>query len=151
RETSFSACIVRARHIIQTSKGPASRATREKVSPGTAVSLCGQSVFQAKWRPVRVKKTRQIKNLEPRFDSIETEKALEIFPAFASQIFLADLRDRARDLGLCGVRHFADRQAGVRPHQAEQAQRIFERRRVFPGEQSRQPRQPALQISRGLE
>src|SRR5258708_6750961 len=32
--------------------------------------------FQTKWRPVRVKKTRQIKNLEPRFDSIETEKAL---------------------------------------------------------------------------
>src|SRR6202166_1272194 len=32
--------------------------------------------FQAKWTPVRVKKTRQIKNLEPRFDSIETEKAL---------------------------------------------------------------------------
>ncbi len=32
--------------------------------------------FQAKWKPVSVKKTRQIKNLEPRFDSIETEKAL---------------------------------------------------------------------------
>src|SRR6202051_5126254 len=32
--------------------------------------------FQAKWAPVRVKKTRQIKNLEPRFDLIETEKAL---------------------------------------------------------------------------
>ena len=32
--------------------------------------------FQAKWRSVRVKKTRQIKNLELRFDSIETEKAL---------------------------------------------------------------------------
>jgi hypothetical protein len=32
--------------------------------------------FQAKWAPVRVKKTRQIKNLEPRFDSIETEEAL---------------------------------------------------------------------------
>src|SRR5258707_820956 len=31
--------------------------------------------FQAKWKPVRVKKTRQIKNLEPRFDSIETENA----------------------------------------------------------------------------
>ena len=30
------------------------------------------------WRPVRVKKTRQNKNLEPRFDSIETEKALVI-------------------------------------------------------------------------
>src|ERR1700738_1850154 len=34
--------------------------------------------FQAKWKPVRVKKTRQIKNLEPRFDSIETEKALAV-------------------------------------------------------------------------
>jgi general secretion pathway protein J len=32
--------------------------------------------FQAKWKPVRVKKTRQGKNLEPRFDSIEAEKAL---------------------------------------------------------------------------
>jgi hypothetical protein len=31
--------------------------------------------FQAKWKPVRVKKMRQIKNLEPRFDSIEAEKA----------------------------------------------------------------------------
>jgi len=34
--------------------------------------------FQAKWRPVRVKKTRQIENLEPRFDSIEMEKALAL-------------------------------------------------------------------------
>jgi hypothetical protein len=33
--------------------------------------------FQAKCKPVRVEKTRQIKNLEPRFDSIETEKALD--------------------------------------------------------------------------
>jgi hypothetical protein len=32
--------------------------------------------FQAKRTPVRVKKTRQIKNLEPRFDSIESEKRL---------------------------------------------------------------------------
>jgi hypothetical protein len=32
--------------------------------------------FQAKRRPVRVKKTRQIENLEPRFDSIETKKTL---------------------------------------------------------------------------
>ncbi len=30
------------------------------------------------WRPVRVKKTRQIKNLEPHLDSIEMEKAPEI-------------------------------------------------------------------------
>jgi methylated-DNA-[protein]-cysteine S-methyltransferase len=35
--------------------------------------------FPAKWSPVRVKKTRQIKNLEPRSDSIGTEKALESF------------------------------------------------------------------------
>jgi hypothetical protein len=28
--------------------------------------------FPAKWGPVRVKKTRQIKNLEPRSDSIKT-------------------------------------------------------------------------------
>jgi hypothetical protein len=28
--------------------------------------------FQTKWMPVRVKKTRQIKNLERRFDSVET-------------------------------------------------------------------------------
>jgi methylated-DNA-[protein]-cysteine S-methyltransferase len=35
--------------------------------------------FPAKWRPVRVKKTRQIKNLESRSDSIGTEKALESF------------------------------------------------------------------------
>src|SRR6266545_7994952 len=33
--------------------------------------------FPAKWKPVRVKKTRQIKNLEPRSDSIGTEKALD--------------------------------------------------------------------------
>src|SRR3979411_2329029 len=32
--------------------------------------------LQAKWRPVRVKKTRQIRNPAPRFDSIEAEKAL---------------------------------------------------------------------------
>jgi hypothetical protein len=32
--------------------------------------------FPAKWKPVRVKKTRQNKNLEPRSDSIGTEKAL---------------------------------------------------------------------------
>jgi hypothetical protein len=30
--------------------------------------------FPAKWQPVRVKKTRQSKNPEPRFDSIEAER-----------------------------------------------------------------------------
>jgi hypothetical protein len=33
--------------------------------------------IQAKWKPVRVKKTRQIKKPEPRFDSIEAETALD--------------------------------------------------------------------------
>src|SRR5882672_4872691 len=32
--------------------------------------------FPAKWMPVRVKKTRQNKKIEPRSDSIGTEKAL---------------------------------------------------------------------------
>src|SRR6266702_1552784 len=35
--------------------------------------------FPAKWIPVRVKKTRQNKKIEPRSDSIGTEKALERF------------------------------------------------------------------------
>src|SRR5579859_724284 len=50
------------------------------------------SVFKAKacpaldavWIPVRVKKTRQIKNLESRFDSIEAEKALDQFLVVAA-------------------------------------------------------------------
>jgi hypothetical protein len=45
--------------------------------------LPDQSVFKRSmpsgltrgWIPVRVKKMRQIKNLQPRFDSIETETA----------------------------------------------------------------------------
>ena len=32
--------------------------------------------FRAKWKPVRVKKTRRNKRLEPGFDSIKTEMAL---------------------------------------------------------------------------
>jgi hypothetical protein len=44
--------------------------------PAGLAARAGLKRFQAKWAPVRVKKTRQIKNLEPRFDSIETEKAL---------------------------------------------------------------------------
>src|SRR6201991_1684963 len=45
--------------------------------------------FQAKWTPVRVKKTRQIKNLEPRFDSIETEKALVCLSALTRHVALS--------------------------------------------------------------
>ena len=42
---------------------------------GMIVPTGAQGRFQAKWEPARVKKTRQIENLEPRFDSIETEGA----------------------------------------------------------------------------
>jgi hypothetical protein len=40
--------------------------------------------FRAKWIPVRVKKTRQNKRIEPGSDSIRTDKALEplLFPKF---------------------------------------------------------------------
>jgi hypothetical protein len=36
--------------------------------------------FQAKWTPVRVKKIRENKNLEPRFDSIKSGNALGMRP-----------------------------------------------------------------------
>jgi hypothetical protein len=51
----------------------ASPKVRNPVASGRAgASAAGRlERFQAKWKPVRVKKTRQIKNLEPRFDSIE--------------------------------------------------------------------------------
>jgi hypothetical protein len=50
--------------------------------------------FPAKWAPVRVKKTRQDKKLEPRSDTIGTEKALRVL--LASLIGLAGLAaDRA--------------------------------------------------------
>jgi hypothetical protein len=43
--------------------------------------------FRAKWVPVRVKKTRQIDNPEPRSDSIETEKALASEPPRAQIVY----------------------------------------------------------------
>jgi hypothetical protein len=54
-------------------------------------------------------------------------------PAFArtGEIFFADFRDRVCDLRLCALGYFHDRQAGVRAHEAEQAQRIFQGRRAL--------------------
>ena len=45
--------------------------------------------FQAKWTPVRVKKMRRNKDLEPRSDSIGTEKALSlrVCPGNAATLF----------------------------------------------------------------
>src|SRR5580698_7292316 len=45
---------------------------------GGAVSSRSLERFRAKWIPVRVKKTRQNKNLEPGSDSIRTGKALAV-------------------------------------------------------------------------
>jgi hypothetical protein len=59
-------------------------------APQTAAGVALKR-FQAKWSPVRVKKTRQIKNLEPRFDSIETEKALAGIRRPVFQINLSSL------------------------------------------------------------
>jgi hypothetical protein len=47
--------------------------------------------FRAKWVPVRVKKTRQNKNLEPGSDSIRTEKALSRGPGTIVVVLLASL------------------------------------------------------------
>src|SRR5262249_26278337 len=52
--------------------------------------------FRAKWIPVRVKKTRQTKNLEPRSDAIGTGKALgPILPANGTNPRLARTQDRS--------------------------------------------------------
>jgi DNA-binding MarR family transcriptional regulator len=79
------------RHAKAPGAAAGRRAHREDGTddPALAVQNCrrpaaGWSVFKGSmpsdlirgWKPVRVKKTRQIKNLEPRFDSIETEEAL---------------------------------------------------------------------------
>jgi hypothetical protein len=53
--------------------------------------------FRAKWIPVRVKKTRQNRKLEPGSDSIRTEQALDAAPTADSKkgragaAFLGDL------------------------------------------------------------
>jgi cytochrome c peroxidase len=59
--------------------------------------------FQAKWTPVRVKKMRENKNLEPRFDSIKSGNALErTAPADRglTDQGLADESGRTEDAGL---------------------------------------------------
>src|SRR5664279_2230140 len=57
------------------------------------------------WIPVRIKKTRQIMNLELRFDSIETEKALVGVGQFAQRRLedLAGLADQSRSVHHAGA------------------------------------------------
>src|SRR5260370_7008326 len=92
-------------------------------SMGCAICKIGSERFQAKWKPVHVKKTRQIKNPVPRFDSIETEKALGCrllrlrYLAgcrVALQPELVDLGLRVRDRGLGVVPCKADLERGKR-------------------------------------
>ena len=58
--------------------GDRRRSRRRITRRSTSFGRSPQSLerFRAKWTPVRVKKTRQNKKLEPRSDSIRTEKAL---------------------------------------------------------------------------
>jgi hypothetical protein len=63
--------------------------------------------FRVKWKPVRVKKTRQIKNPEPRFDSIETEKALVSVKPVKQRFCLANVGD-LKALRECPVHRFKD-------------------------------------------
>ncbi len=48
------------------------RSRREQ--DGSGLPSRGLKRFPAKWSPVRVKKTRQTRNLDPRSDSIGTER-----------------------------------------------------------------------------
>jgi hypothetical protein len=62
----------------------------------------GLERFRAKWIPVRVKKTRQNKKLEPGSDSIRTEKALEMNIPFTKNIAThqhVEMQDIARVTG----------------------------------------------------
>lgn len=67
--------------------------------------VCRQRIFKARWRPVRVKKARQIKKPESSFDSVETglqdpRGSLETDqPSDLSQ-----LRDCKRDPLIAGTR-----------------------------------------------
>ena len=53
--------------------GAEGRSASPPLGLGAAAAALGR--FPAKWKPVRVKKTRQLKNPEPRSDSIGTEEA----------------------------------------------------------------------------
>jgi hypothetical protein len=71
---------------LATRAEPASGSHAASRSPVAAQGRCLRKIerFPAKWTPVRVKKTRQIKNLEPRSDSIGTEKVLVSDPGAKS-------------------------------------------------------------------
>ncbi len=65
RHLSISGCI----------SPPRTAATGKSTAPGSIDPQTER--FRAKWTPVRVKKTRQNKSMEPGSDSIRTDKALE--------------------------------------------------------------------------
>lgn len=69
----------------------------------------------------------------------------------AGEILIGDLCDRVRDRIFRRVGQSNDGQAGGGRHEAEQAERIFQRGRALFGECGCQRRQPIVQISRGLQ
>ena len=92
---------------------------------GTAHPWCGDLAeslerFRAKWAPVRVRETRQNKNLKPRSDSIGTEKALAV---------LCTVRVATTDLCAGCQQSFARDMIDLQPR----AVRILEQHRVVAG------------------
>src|SRR5580692_989507 len=88
--------------------------------------------FRAKWIPVRVKKTRQNKNLEPRSDSIGTEKALELSTRCGCLYqVLQDRRQLVRRRlvfelqGKCGKTRWCSLSLPEMPHAMNQKQAIW--------------------------
>jgi hypothetical protein len=64
--------------------------------------------FRAKWIPVRVKKTRQDKNPEPRSDSIGTEMALVAALMVAVPVFVFSAASTVLQLGKAIMKRCAD-------------------------------------------
>src|SRR5438552_18384622 len=69
---------------------------RSQLAAGGHRAVAALECFQAKWIPVGEKKTRQNKKIEPRSDSIGTEKAL-------------GFRKGSTDVGLGGIGHRSSR------------------------------------------
>ena len=106
---------------------------------------------QGSWRAIRFRERLNSFKTPIRRSGSFCEKAAVPVLDRTGDILVADRGDRACDLGLIRIGQFDDRQPSGGRHEAEQAQRVFQRGGAFPGERSRQGRQPALQISRRLQ
>src|ERR1700730_2251515 len=116
----------------------------------------GKSIFSIAHPPAAPEVRATIPSVPPDWRSKAAGRVLvkaTVAPALAgtSDILVPDRRDRACDLGLCRISQFDDRQAGSGRYEAEQTQGIFHGGRGLLYERGSQRRQPALQISRGLQ